>query len=148
MCSPCICSTCGAVFIFSLEIGEDDGILEINRKLAGRVKRFCLNFCWSLSCFFLKVTVFFVVFVSPGRHKCCSDLSDKGVQRRWSKWGEPTHFLFTPSLLSKSSHDQTFPKLVCQRSVQLGDYKISRFRVKTPVKSHCKPINLFSIPIS
>lgn len=39
------------LLVFSLKIGEDDGILEINRKLAGRVQVFHWTSCWVLSCF-------------------------------------------------------------------------------------------------
>lgn len=102
-CSPCVCSISGAVFIVSLKIGEDDGVLEINRKLAGRVKVFYLTFCWILKSFSLpppQINVFLLVFVSSGWLKCCSDLSDKGVQRRRSKWSQLAHFLFCVDTLA------------------------------------------------
>lgn len=139
-------------FLFSLKIGEDDGVLEINRKLAGRVKLFLFDFLLDLEsllvCLF-KVTMFFLVFVSTGWLECSSDLSVKGVQRRRSKWSSLARFLIRVCALAVEQvvtwSDIPRACLSTQHAIWwLGDWQV--LCRQNPVKSHSKPISLFSTP--
>lgn len=110
------------VLILSLKAGEDDNLLEINKKIAGRV-----SFVFFLAASFLWIFAHLMFFrnlhshsknllvrTSTDRLKHHSDLSGKRVQWRWSKWNWLTYLVNfrvvpTPSLLSKSVHDVPFP---------------------------------------
>lgn len=127
---------CVLLFPFSLKIGEDNGMLEINRKLAGRVKQFYLTIAESkvFSCFF-KVTV---LSPSTGGFKCCPDLLVKGVQRRWSKWSELIFTSVCTLVVGQVLTRADIPEVACNLVIS----GLATFVIKS-LKSHCKPHNLF-----